>query len=102
MKAAGRDFVTTPLIFLEAGNAAARTLYRKPINDIRQEMAGRNRVIEVSASQLEMAWQSYERGDANRAGIVDQISFVVMRSRKISDAFTNDQHFAAAGFKPLF
>lgn len=102
LKAAGRDFVTTPLIFLEAGNAAARTQYRKPINDIRQEMAGRNRVIEVSVSQYELAWQSYERGDANRAGIVDQISFVVMRSRKITEAFTNDQHFAAAGFTPLF
>lgn len=102
VKESGREFVTTPLIFLEAGNAAARTQYRKPICDIRREMTARGDVVEPSASELEFAWRNYERGEANRAGIVDQASFMVMRRLGLTEAFTNDQHFAAAGFTTLF
>src|SRR5260370_1456366 len=39
---------------------------------------------------------------AGGAGIVDQISFVVMRRLSIARAFTNDEHFRAAGFETLF
>jgi len=48
------------------------------------------------------AWAAYERGDAAQAGIVDHISFVVMRRLGIMEAFTNDRHFQAAGFTTLF
>jgi len=42
------------------------------------------------------------RGQPGQAGIVDQISFAVMRRLSIIDAFTNDRHFREAGFNPLF
>ena len=48
------------------------------------------------------AWQSYRAGGAEAAGIVDHISFVVMRRLGITKAFTNDRHFRAAGFEVLF
>lgn len=48
------------------------------------------------------AWHAYERGDAAQAGIVDHVSFAVMRRRGITEAFTNDRHFPAAGFVNLF
>ncbi len=102
IKSAGRDFVTTELIFFEAGNAAARTQYRKAIRDVRQDMATRGQIIEITAAELEVAWRNYDRGEANRAGIVDQTSFLVMRRLGLTEAFTNDQHFAAAGFTTLF
>jgi predicted nucleic acid-binding protein len=51
---------------------------------------------------VEDAWASYHRGEADQAGIVDQISFRVMRRLGATEAFTNDQHFRAAGFAPLF
>jgi len=35
-------------------------------------------------------------------GIVDCISFAVMRRLGLTEAFTNDQHFTAAGFTTLF
>jgi len=44
----------------------------------------------------------FQRGDAGQAGIVDHISFAVMRRLGISDAFTNDRHYRAAGMNPLF
>jgi predicted nucleic acid-binding protein len=33
---------------------------------------------------------------------VDHVSFAVMRRLGISKAFTNDRHFKAAGFEPMF
>ncbi len=48
------------------------------------------------------AWTAYERGQPGDPGIVDCISFVVMRRLGLAEAFTNDGHFAAAGFTPLF
>ena len=43
-----------------------------------------------------------ERNEAGQAGIVDQVSFIVMRRWGITEAFTNDRHFQAAGFRALF
>lgn len=48
------------------------------------------------------AWEEYRRGTAAQAGLVDHLSFTVMRRLDIRDAFTNDRHFAAAGFRVLF
>jgi predicted nucleic acid-binding protein len=48
------------------------------------------------------AWGAYARGQASDAGIVDHVSFVVMRRLAITDAFTNDRHFKAAGFNTLY
>jgi predicted nucleic acid-binding protein len=45
---------------------------------------------------------AYDRGDASQAGIVDHVSFIVMRRVGIRQAFTNDRHFTAAGFETLF
>ena len=48
------------------------------------------------------AWSHYERGLNAEAGVVDQISFLVVRRKGITDALTNDWHFEAAGFRRLF
>ena len=42
------------------------------------------------------------RGLAAGAGLVDQLSFAVMRRLDLDDVFTNDRHFSAAGFRVLF
>ena len=48
------------------------------------------------------AWLAYEKGEADCGGIVDHVSFAMMRRLGISKAFTNDRHFRAAGFEALF
>ena len=48
------------------------------------------------------AWAAYRTGQTGAAGIVDHVSFTVMRRLNISLAFTNDQHFRTAGFQTLF
>ena len=52
--------------------------------------------------KLVFAWELYHRQKPGAAGIVDQVSFLVMTRLRITDAFTNDRHFKAAGFNTLF
>ncbi len=48
------------------------------------------------------AWAEYRAANAGAAGIVDQVSFVVKRRLGLTEAFTNDRHFQAAGFTAFF
>jgi hypothetical protein len=48
------------------------------------------------------AWAAFDQGKPGDAGIVDQVSFAIMRRLGIRQAFTNDRHFSAAGFETLF
>jgi len=59
-------------------------------------------VITPMPEEIKEAWAAYERGEAEQAGIVDHLSFAVMRRLRLNDVFTNDQPFQAAGFTPLF
>jgi predicted nucleic acid-binding protein len=96
------QIVTTTLVFFECGNAAARRPYRGEVDHFRQRLATRGELVVPTESECEQAWSAYARGEADRAGIVDHVSFVVMRRLGLTDGFTNDRHFRAAGFRTLF
>ncbi len=98
----GRPLVTTPLVLWECGNAAARRPYRLRVNVLRQSLVQAGLFVEPTGQEIEDAWAAFDRGEAGQAGIVDQVSFVVMRRLGITEAFTNDRHFQAAGFVTLF
>jgi predicted nucleic acid-binding protein len=98
----GRRLVTTPLVLWECGNASARRTYRSDVCELRKALLLEGLLIEPTAQEIEKAWTAYERGEAAQAGIVDHVSFVVMRRLGIKEAFTNDKHFQAAGFTTLF
>jgi predicted nucleic acid-binding protein len=102
IKRDGRNFITTSFVFLEAGNAAARTRVRPLIITVRRQMAEQGRIDFPSQRDWEHGWSLYEQNFANRAGIVDCISFAVMRRLGLTEVFSNDQHFTAAGFTTLF
>ena len=59
-------------------------------------------LIEPSTREIEEAWAGFDQGKAGEAGIVDHVSFQVMRRLGITEAFTNDKHFQVAGFTLLF
>lgn len=94
--------VTTDAVLHECGNAAARRPYRRDVGELRQRLRAKGRVLALTAEEWDQAWRAYDHGDAAAAGIVDQASFVVMRRLGLRQAFTNDAHFAAAGFETLF
>jgi predicted nucleic acid-binding protein len=87
---------------LECGNSVARTPFRAEVNEMRIALEATQTLIHPTDSDWAEAWQRYARREAAEAGIVDQVSFIVMRRLGISDAFTNDRHFKAAGFNTLF
>ena len=94
--------ITSELILLECGNAAARKPYRHEVVALRMGLIESNALITVSADDIELAWNAYEGREAAGAGIVDQVSFLLMRRLGITEALTNDEHFRAAGFVTLF
>ncbi|MDS4021733.1 MAG: hypothetical protein RKR03_14740 [Candidatus Competibacter sp.] len=65
-------------------------------------MALRGELIIPTEADWENAWTAYQRGEAGQAGIVDQVSFIIMRQLGITEAFTNDRHFRAASLRVLF
>lgn len=69
---------------------------------MRRTLELRNEIMVPMEDDWAIAWNAYERGEVGTAGIVDHVSFVVMRRLGVTEAFTNDQHFRAAGFVPLF
>ena len=95
-------FCTTSFVLLECGNAAARRPYRAEVLSLRERLEGKGRLINPTDADCELAWTAYRRGEFGEAGIVDQVSIVVMRRLGITRAFTNDRHFAAAGLTTMF
>jgi predicted nucleic acid-binding protein len=98
----GTRFVTTSYVLLECGNAAARKQYRADVWLLRDRLHRQGDLIAPTDGEVDEAWAAYRRKGAGSAGIVDHVSFAVMRRLGITDAFTNDRHFKAAGFNTLF
>src|SRR5258707_1010105 len=102
MVAQRRIGVTTTFVLLECGNTAARQTFRADVCALRRTLELRGELILSTEDDWAKAWAAYERGEAGQAGIVDHVSFQVMRRLGITEAFTNDRHFQAAGFTVLF
>lgn len=102
IKAQRKSVVTTTFVLLECGNTAARRTFRGDVCALRQALELRNELIVPTEGDWKGAWAAYERAEAAQAGIVDHVSFVIMRRMGITEAFTNDRHFQAAGFTTLF
>ena len=89
----GAQTVTTPHILWECGNAAARRPYRQDMADLRVDVAPSKTLLAVTNSDERAAWVAYRSGTAGTAGIVDHVSFEVMRRLGIRQVLTNDKHF---------
>jgi predicted nucleic acid-binding protein len=65
------------------------------------EAESRLTVHRVTEVQEEKAWSWLRKHDERTYSFVDATSFVVMRDRRLREAFAFDQDFAAAGFVEL-
>jgi uncharacterized protein len=93
---------STTLVMAECANALSRTSFRAEVDEFRKRLEESGNLIWPTAEDWQVAWLAFREGRFAQAGVVDQMSFLVMRRLKISRAFTNDRHFAAAGFETLF
>jgi predicted nucleic acid-binding protein len=93
--------LTTTFVLLECGNAAARRPYRRDVAELWDALDRAGDLVRPTDVHLAAAWAAYAARPAGTAGIVDQVSFAVMRESNIREAFTNDAHFRAEGFETL-
>lgn len=94
--------VTTTFVLAECGNAFARTAMRSTLAETAASLLAQSCVVHPTEADWSAAWSAYVRGAPGGAGLVDHISFVVMRRLGLTTALTNDRHFSAAGFEVLF
>jgi uncharacterized protein len=95
-------FITTTYVLAECANAAARRPYRSAVVELHRALDVRGQVIAPDEVEWRNAWSRYAADHPGGPGLVDQLSFAVMQRLRIRRAFTNDRHFATAGFEALF
>ena len=94
--------VTSTYVLLECANAAARKPYRSEVPRLRDQLGMAGDLFEPTVDEVQAAWAEYANAAHARAGMIDLVSFTLMRRLEIQEAFTNDKHFSIAGFKVLF
>ncbi len=94
--------VITDAVLLEIGNSLARNFKERAIDIINHFYSSEEvTLIHVTPALLRRGFDLYRYYLDKTWGLVDCISFVVMRDMGITEVLTFDKHFAQAGFKML-
>lgn len=93
---------STTYVVAECANALARLPSRAKLADLVDSLRAANGLVSPTNAEWGEAWTSYTCGHAGSPGLVDQLSFVVMRRLGLHEVYSNDQHFRDAGFTTLF
>lgn len=94
--------VSTTFVLLECANSASRRPYRNEVDALRKMLVNLNGLVFPSDEDWQVAWDEYRAGYPGSPGVCDLVSFRVMRDMDVTDVFSNDKHFKAAGFNTLF
>lgn len=98
----GAPLITTDCVILEIGNSLARNYRNQALITINNFLTSREiEVVPLDRPLLQKALKLYRNRSDKTWGLVDCVSFVVMRDRGIEDALTSDGHFQQAGFRAL-
>ena len=95
--------VTTEWVLAELGNYLAEGPNRRLFGPLVRALHGEKRMEVVKADTVSFidAMNLYIRRVAKGWSFTDCTSFCLMKSRKIADALTSDEHFEQAGFTVL-
>jgi uncharacterized protein len=99
----GSRVVLTDWIIAETGNGSARSREKRKYLEAVQATINHPRVelIVVDEQLLRRSLELFAQHHDRFWGLVDCASFIVMRDRGITEAFTSDRHFEQAGFTCL-
>lgn len=90
--------VTTDVILLEVGNGLARNFKAEAVAVIDEFLnSDEVQIISVDTRLFQKGFDLYKDYQDKAWGLVECISFVVMREKGIADALTTDSHFEQAG-----
>jgi len=95
--------VVTEYVLVELGNALSRSKYRDRFSPLVEHLLIDTETVLVpaSATLFRQGRQLFAGRPDKTWSMVDCLSFVVMKQRRLIDAFTTDQHFIQAGFRAL-
>lgn len=95
--------VTTQAVLLEIGNSLSGRRYRAAAVGLlaSMEIDPLIEVIPLSPELYSKAFDLYRSRPDKEWGLVDCVSFIVMKERGISGALTADEYFGQAGFRAL-
>ncbi|HKB67720.1 MAG TPA: PIN domain-containing protein [Pyrinomonadaceae bacterium] len=98
----GQGLVTTDAILLEIGNALSRNFKRQSVEIIEEFLTSDDvQVIHLHPPLFRRAFDLYKSRSDKVWGLIDCVSFVVMKELGITDALSADKHFEQAGFNIL-
>ena len=98
----GKPLLVTDSVLLEIGNALARSYKPEAVAILEQFLAADEVEVAHLTQRLFMQGFALYNSHQDKAwGLVDCISFIVMREAGVQQALTFDQHFVQAGFQAL-
>lgn len=99
----GCDLVTHEGVLMEVGNALAGAKTRATVTKLLDTISRSARIelVHFTPTFLDAGWSLFSERMDKDWGIVDCLSFVVMKDLGISEALTADRHFSQAGFVKL-
>jgi predicted nucleic acid-binding protein len=99
----GAILVTTRAILLEIGNALSKPSFRKASAALLTSIETDDKVVIIPLSEelYEKGLNLFVKRLDKEWGLIDCISFVVMKERGITEALTTGAHFQQAGFQAL-
>ncbi|MGI9182371.1 MAG: type II toxin-antitoxin system VapC family toxin [Longimicrobiaceae bacterium] len=99
---AGHPLLITDAVLLEVGNSLARGYKKDAVQVIDHFLASPEvEIVHLTPQLFEQAFPLYRSHQDKEWGLVDCISFAVMREAGITEALTFDRHFVQAGFQVL-
>jgi predicted nucleic acid-binding protein len=95
--------VTTRAILLETGNALSKERYRKFAVELFDALEEDPlvEIVPLSEELFAEALMLFRNRLDKEWGLVDCVSFIVMRERGLTEALTPDKHYEQAGFRAL-
>lgn len=98
----GHPLLVTDAVLLEIGNGLARNYKQQAVEIIEQFFASDEvEIVHLTPELFERGFTLYKTHKDKEWGLIDCISFEVMREAGIADALTFDRHFVQAGFQAL-
>jgi predicted nucleic acid-binding protein len=97
-----RSLLTTDAVLLEIGNALARNFKEASIQIIEYFLTSDEvEIIPLNTQLFARAFELYRSHLDKSWGLIDCVSFVVMRDFGLTESLTADKHFEQAGFSAL-
>lgn len=95
--------ITTEAILLEIGNALSKKDMRQKCSSFIKGFYETDNieVVPITTSLIKDSLEFFEKRPDKEWGLVDCVSFVVMKRRSVKYALAADDHFVQAGFKAL-